>query len=331
MANVSSAMPMCAEVLEGTLGTSTVSLVTTGIGHDRAAACMVDVLSHYDAKGETLVDIMYMGTSGFTPKMGGFYDLSADPTCRSQPSTAASDLIGIGDVCISPYTLLLNCGFCKWNETSVGECSRPDCTRHSDSSVFGKCDFATQDLTLSNSVLRTAGNVTFAERTTALENFVESYWSSMWSGLHLPTDARPSRYPRVLGHTQCAEAAAYDLWTGTPDDYRCRTYTADLISSATGKPTTPSDVVCVSAMEGPGWVSVLMQRAEKQGKHIPFVNIRGNSDYAIEPLSAVSPGVLVTNTTYLTPEQQQQFVKEGYLYAIASASRIILAHYGVSA
>eukprot|EP01061_Rhynchopus_euleeides_P037889 TRINITY_DN651_c0_g1_i2.p1 TRINITY_DN651_c0_g1~~TRINITY_DN651_c0_g1_i2.p1 ORF type:complete len:387 (+),score=149.23 TRINITY_DN651_c0_g1_i2:165-1163(+) len=329
MANVSSAMPMCAEVLEGTLGTSTVSLVTTGIGHDSAAACMVDVLSHYDAKGETLVNIMYMGTSGWSPRVGGLFNPDTDEMCtEDRPVTSANELIGIGDVCISPMTFLFNCGFCNWNEKTVGECSTPQCTKSADSSVFGQCQFIPSDNSLADSLMKTAANVTFDARDAQLAGYLETYWDAMWTGLAMPLAPRPKTTPTVYDYTKCAEAASYNLWSGIPYDFRCRSVLSGMVEKQTGKPTASSDVVCVSAMEGPGWVSVLMQRAEKQGKHIPFVNIRAASNYDVWPVTREGTTIL-RNDSWLTSEQKEQFTVDGYRYAIKSASRIVLAHYGV--
>ena len=327
--NVSTKAPMCAEAVEGVLGGHVVALITTGIGHDNAASCMVDILSLYDSKGDTIEDIMYLGTSGWTPRRGGFYDPPTDPTC-SEDRSGNPELIGIGDVCISPFTFLQNCGFCVWNEDTVGECSAPECTRHNDSTVFGRCSYATDNRDFADSVMKTAQAVSFDARPTKLNDYLEVYWSSMWGGLGLPTSPRPAATPNVYDYHTCAESASYDLWSGIPYDYRCRKTLSTIISSATNKDVSTKDVICVSAMEGPGWVSVLTKRAEKTGKAIPFVNIRAASNYDVWPVSRGPSDTLIRNQTWLPASKTEDFTIQGYKYAISTASKVVLQHFGVS-
>ena len=59
---------MCAESLRGLLFGHPVLLVTTGIGHDRAALCLSGILDYY---GPYVKEIMFIGTGGFSPAAGG--------------------------------------------------------------------------------------------------------------------------------------------------------------------------------------------------------------------------------------------------------------------
>eukprot|EP00754_Rhynchopus_humris_P008305 Rhum_TRINITY_DN13711_c0_g1::Rhum_TRINITY_DN13711_c0_g1_i3::g.63292::m.63292 len=112
----------------------------------------------------------------------------------------------------------------------------------------------------------------------------------------------------------------------------------------------------------PQTVSVLMKKATKTGKAIPFVNVRAASNYAITPLYKNGDGVLLRNDSWITASKMEtrslrtvgtrrapqlapgsegarkkectattmeNFTKEGYQYAIGVASKIVLAHYGL--
>ena len=326
--NTTTAMPMCAEVIEGRLGVSSVSLVTTGIGHDNSASCMVDVIRHYENINDTLTTIMYMGTSGFTPRIGGFFNPKEDTTCTNLPISTTEQLVGIGDVCVSPLTFIQACGFCNWNGKTEGECSYPECTRHNDTTVFGQCDFGVEDTGFADAVAETARGVKFPGRSGELQEYIDEFWASMWSGMGMRAGLLPATQPKVFDKTRCGEGAGYNLWAGTPEDYQCRLYLADLITKQTGTPTAANEVVCVGAMEGPGWISVLSKKASKTGVAIPYVNIRANSDYSIFPVTRGPNNILLTNTTWTSPERQVNFTKEGYKYAITVGSQIVLSHFG---
>ena len=58
----------CEKVLHGQLFGSDVMLVTTGIGHDRAALCLRSLLQRYH---DITKEIMFLGTGGFSPARGG--------------------------------------------------------------------------------------------------------------------------------------------------------------------------------------------------------------------------------------------------------------------
>jgi hypothetical protein len=58
----------CEEVLHGSLFGLQVMLVTTGIGHDRAALCLRSLLQMYHPVTK---EIMFLGTGGFSPARGG--------------------------------------------------------------------------------------------------------------------------------------------------------------------------------------------------------------------------------------------------------------------
>ena len=328
--NISRDLDQCAAVVEGTLGPrqTPISLITTGIGHDNAASCMVDVLRWYEHRGVAVLDVIYMGTSGWTPRVGGWFDPVADPTC-SAPKVATTGLVGIGDTCISPMTFLLNCGFCTWTDGTLGECAAPACTKHDDSSVFGQCSFYKAEKALADSLYKLATSLTYQPRGPVLHGYVDQYWRAVWNGLNESQAPRPQNTPVLYDYTVCSETATYDLWSGTPKDYQCRLYLSQMITKATGKITKPDEVLCVAAMEGPGWVSVLMKKATKTGKAIPFVNVRAASNYAITPLYKNGEGVLLRNDSWITASKMENFTKEGYQYAIGVASKIVLAHYGL--
>ncbi|KAJ9468743.1 hypothetical protein DIPPA_34650 [Diplonema papillatum] len=319
--NVTQSVMFCAEVIEGQLSGQAMVLVTTGIGHDSAGICMASLLAYYD-NTTGISSVVYMGTSGWSPRVGGFFDPAADPACETLPATVEDNLIGVGDVCVSPVSFLYNCGFCNWNDASNGECAAPKCTGRNQSSVFGVCEFYTGDLTLTQELLAAANQTDFGPRPAALRNYSTLYWEAVWNGLEVISTAQPPALPRVYDQTQCGEAAGYNIWKGLPQEYRCRASLSEVITNGFGVPVAPGETVCVSAMEGPGWMRVLLGWKTK----VPFVGVRAASNYNMWPLKKGNATVLA-NTAFLSQADQDEFSKLGYQYAIQSSSAVVLTYF----
>ncbi|CUE71652.1 phosphorylase, putative [Bodo saltans] len=112
-------------------------LVTTGIGALNAALCTTALLRLPSLQ---FLEIIFTGTSGFSPVLGGF-EPTAPGGCHSQylPTTVA-----IGSVCVTSTAYDGSCGECISNPYADGnnlpnECSRPNCANHTSTSLFGKC------------------------------------------------------------------------------------------------------------------------------------------------------------------------------------------------
>eukprot|EP01064_Diplonema_japonicum_P023751 TRINITY_DN34169_c0_g1_i1.p1 TRINITY_DN34169_c0_g1~~TRINITY_DN34169_c0_g1_i1.p1 ORF type:complete len:380 (+),score=43.63 TRINITY_DN34169_c0_g1_i1:48-1187(+) len=326
-ANISTALPYCAEAVEGLVSTVPVSLVTTGIGHDAASGCMISVIGYYKARNVEIKDVIYIGTSGWSPKVGGMFNPETDPECKAPVVPDASQLVNVGDVCISPVSFLLNCGFCEWNEGfEGGQCASPACASHDQSTVFGQCDFYTPDTQLSDQLIAASKQVRFPAMNNKLSGYVGKYWAATWQGLGISSSSTPTPTPTIHDYNSCGEAASYNLWKGLPKDFQCRKYLANILSKMHGKAVTPSEVTCVSAMEGPGWMRWLLKEAT-QGGNIPFVGLRGASNYDSWPLVRAADGKMTTDNNWLPGNGTEDFTLEGYHYAIRTTTSIVLQHF----
>eukprot|EP01064_Diplonema_japonicum_P037797 TRINITY_DN8976_c0_g1_i3.p1 TRINITY_DN8976_c0_g1~~TRINITY_DN8976_c0_g1_i3.p1 ORF type:complete len:371 (+),score=70.57 TRINITY_DN8976_c0_g1_i3:1667-2779(+) len=324
--NITSELPLCALAMEGQLKGKDMVLVTTGIGTNNAALCSVSVVNYYKGK-EKLTDAIYLGTSGWTPKNGGFFNPEKDPVCSAPQQPAAEQLNNIGDVCISSASFQLRCGFCQWDDFANAECTAPQCSGRDSEDVFGKCTFVSPTNTISEKLIAASQEAQYQPRNAKLSAYIQKYWTDMWRGLGVPP-VYPPTTPRVHGFSRCAEAADYNLWTGMPQDFLCRKYLASVISNATGVATSPEEVTCVSAMEGPGWMQALLEEAN--GSPIPFANIRGNSDYDFWPLMRDESRLLM-NLSWVDDAAKNDFITEGYMYAVGTMSSIVLKYYELRA
>ena len=304
----------CDRIIHGTLQGQPVLLVTTGIGHDHASVCMSDLLRAFD---HSLKDIFFLGTAGFSPRRGGILDPDA---CDEPIGGGASDdaLVTIGDVCVSPFATNWDCQRCVWSsEPSSGTvCRRPLCSVHGREDLFGElvCTFwgGAASTALADEVIAASESVEMPPFPAALAKHVRAYWDAMSRGtgrdytsaLHrtgsrdrdasrdATVDGGSDLRNRVYGYSMCSEATSNTFWSGAPYDYLAREYVASLTNLGIRKLGLPStrnltalDTIAVSAMEGTGWMSVLMMREMyKRGVSIPFVNLRGAADYTHAPV-----------------------------------------------
>jgi hypothetical protein len=121
----------CQEVLHGGLFGQPVMLVTTGIGHDRAALCLRSILTYYH---KSIKEIMFLGTGGFSPARGGVVN---SDDCGSATPAASIDMVPLGSACVSPLTTNWDCQKCTWPAEVESACLPPVCTLHGRSDLFG--------------------------------------------------------------------------------------------------------------------------------------------------------------------------------------------------
>jgi hypothetical protein len=129
----------CEEVLHGTLFGSQIMLVTTGIGHDRAALCLRSLLQQYH---RITREIMFLGTGGFSPARGGI--LNSDD-CDAASPAATTEIVPLGSVCVSPMTTLWDCHKCVWPAEVNSACVAAPCSLHGRADLFGDwgCEYYT--------------------------------------------------------------------------------------------------------------------------------------------------------------------------------------------
>ena len=338
--NITESFPYCALAVEGQIYGMNMTLITTGIGHDNSAACMENVVSYY--KGvHGIKDVVYLGTSGFSPVIGGiFKSENFTAGCSAGSSRKVIDIkpSRIGDVCISPISLLNGCGFCESNDkTFNGECTSLKCTGRDQSDVFGKCSFSpkqqSSSFDLANSFIAASQQSVFPNRPDHIEQYADSYWGQVLQGLGIKGNLPINLQPTIYNYTMCAEAAEYDLWTGQPKDQLCRKHVSSVINGALDGQSTPDDVTCVSALEGPGWMKILLNEAATGGS-IPFTGIRANSDYDFWPMVRdPASGVLVSNDSWCPSSvgTLNDFMVQGYRHAINIATTIVLKRFEMEA
>eukprot|EP01012_Entosiphon_sulcatum_P011842 TRINITY_DN17336_c0_g1_i1.p1 TRINITY_DN17336_c0_g1~~TRINITY_DN17336_c0_g1_i1.p1 ORF type:complete len:400 (-),score=85.74 TRINITY_DN17336_c0_g1_i1:111-1232(-) len=321
LVNITTQLPFCVEAFSGSLYGAPALLVTTGIGHDHATMCMVNVLqAFHDPPNTTLKEVIYLGTSGWSPRPGGV--LTA-PGCTPQgPDTTLP-----GDVCVSAATTNWDCHMCTWNISAPPTvCQLPPCHGHFQDDVFGGCSFV-GNTDLATEVVTSSKSAVLPPVDDVLGGFVGKYWDMMSTGTGLQYQVRHT--PQVYDFRQCAEAGSYTFWSSLPYEMLCREYLSHIISTKILKHSTPQQmpVVCVAAMEAPGWMAVLLRAAQARNEApIPFVNVRGASNYAHRPLTKVNNN-WIEEMEWITPDEDLNLTIEGYRFAVRTSSEIVLSLY----
>eukprot|EP01012_Entosiphon_sulcatum_P025665 TRINITY_DN31008_c0_g1_i1.p1 TRINITY_DN31008_c0_g1~~TRINITY_DN31008_c0_g1_i1.p1 ORF type:complete len:378 (+),score=40.13 TRINITY_DN31008_c0_g1_i1:156-1136(+) len=317
--NIAPQLPFCVDAYTGNLFGRPALLVTTGIGHDNSTMCMLNVLQVFHIPPQsTIREVVFLGTSGWSSRPGGI--LTA-PGCTAQ----GPDTIIPGDICVSAATTNWDCQQCTWNSSvSPDVCQYPSCSGHFETAHFnGGCN-SWGDTTLAAEVVHAAKAANLPTVNDVLRGLVSKYWDSMSRGTGVQYQTRNA--PQVFDYHQCAEAGSYTYWLGLPYEMSCRQYTAAAIAASVPRNEPQKPVICVSAMEAPGWMSVLVRAAQARGQKIPFVNVRSASDYAHRPLYQ-SNGLWVEDGSWITPGEAMNMTIEGYHYAVRTSSEIVLSLY----
>eukprot|EP00996_Jenningsia_fusiforme_P001021 NODE_1931_length_1353_cov_37.301380_g1749_i0.p1 GENE.NODE_1931_length_1353_cov_37.301380_g1749_i0~~NODE_1931_length_1353_cov_37.301380_g1749_i0.p1 ORF type:complete len:378 (+),score=62.85 NODE_1931_length_1353_cov_37.301380_g1749_i0:87-1220(+) len=301
--NVSGHFPFCSSAIEGYLYGQPVAVLTTGIGHDHSAMCMVNALTNFGGK---IREVLYMGTSGWTPIPDGVLT----PDCKR---TQRTDINQPGDLCVSAASTNWACHFAPWTpQLNASACHRPNVYGHDRSDIFGQCSFAGSTL-LAEEVQEAARDasspVSWPVMSAALQILTNRYWTAMGG-----PDPTVRHAPRILGPSQCLEASSYALWSGVPGDILCREYTRNVIQGSDA-------VTCVAAMEAVGWMEAIA-RAPAHFRP-PFANIRGLSNYDHQALVEKPDGIWA-EVQWGSSEEEETFTKLGYAHAIKTSNTIVL-------
>jgi hypothetical protein len=351
-------LTLAPQYLPPTGGTINVVLVTTGIGETTSTLCTTQVL-HYLSTSARSVDppfqavaphihnallksvtgpnnlhtvfpmAMYLGTSGWTPSVGSLEPLEAQGC--SVNARAPITPISIGSVCVSPMAFSLRCGF--WvddigQDSKGGECTSLPTPQHSNKNIFGRChrESPAGGKDIVKLVLAAQGGNQWIDEIPATEGVrqaMQSFWTNHQVGpVAAPhTGSKPwDQTPYIF--TQCAESTDHAIFVGAKDDTVCRRRVAELMGPF-GVPGHQDAPVCVSAMEGFGYFQAMSQTA------IPSINVRGASNYDMYPLYAQkNTEFWKQNVSYVSPDQHDQFSKDGYQYAIHTTNHVILKTLG---
>ncbi|KAK9866626.1 hypothetical protein WJX84_004816 [Apatococcus fuscideae] len=284
----------CAIRTFGTIFGQPVALIATGIGEVKAAICTSEVLQC----GDYINDIIFSGTAGFTPQVGG----AVDPSDCTMPNTMGAPA-KIGDLCITPFAVNWNCREGSFKEACAAfpnQCGAPGYDLGPDEAgLYGQCLFTTfnqADLTLSDELISAAQappaanelGVAYATPASYLTSYQSTYWTMQSNASGTNFTASPTlttTMPNVFDYTVCAETDSQYFWTSLPWDYLGRSYIAMTINEALNMTSDASSVLGVSAEEGVGFLAALYKYAGMtNGRAIPHTMIRSASDYTYLPV-----------------------------------------------
>lgn len=318
-------VPSCVSAFIGYATTAkntsvTIVIATTGIGAVNAALCTAELLQNPDV---TFTQMVFVGTSGMSPVVGGFDPIV--PGGCSEMNTPTT--VAVGSVCVASAALDMSCGMCISNpiggENNLpNECSRPNCKNHTSESLFGPCS--------QSSPAQLANVITEVNRGFAfpVQPEVVASGTTLWWGAHQAVDAatrmNPPRTPTIFGN--CVEADAHQIWVGSPLDYLCREYTAELL----GAPHSSENVVCTVAMESTGFLAAV--KRSSSGGALPEVAIvRAAANWDMYPLANAGGSAANTttlrwaqNTSYVNENVHLAFVKASYRYAVQTSNDVVL-------
>jgi len=288
-------------------------VVYSGIGEVDAALCMYSVLS------EIKVNLsMSVGTAGQSSVMGGFMPQSGhmdstktirDEGCQPLTNATATPL-ALGSVCIASGNFNLFCSVCHpGNFSAENQCQRPNCAHGGDVSLSGVCNFKYQ----SDFVKRVSAAASQAILP-PMGKQLELLSGNWWKADEAFGETKQPTMPRVIDNCGTAESANL-IGSGLPLDIFCR----DIVSKVLGIPVR--DAVCYAAMEGGGFARAAQQVAPE----MPYLAIRGGSNYDRFPLQNKNGEQWVAKIEYTSPEEMAALTREGYHFAIETTNAVVLA------
>jgi hypothetical protein len=281
-------------------------LVTSGIGSVNAALCTQSLIDRASSLQLVLSNMIYVGTSGFSPIVGGF-----NPTLPGGCSPVQNaSLVSIGSVCVASAALDQTCGMCVSDATQpANECQRPNCHNHSSASLFGRCAYRGSE-ELQKLVMDANKGVQPAPMPETLAAGAGAWWAAE-EGIIF--NGAPPTVPTIMSN--CVESDSREIWVGAADDYLCREYSAELLG------TVVENVACVSAMEAVGFLRVLH---EHKGR-FPAAVIRGAANYDRYPLYKLYPHERwAQNTSYVSAADHGALIQAGYRYSILTTNNALL-------
>lgn len=318
---------LCASRSYGTLVGEPVILVATGIGPTAAAICLAELLQC----ATRIKEVLYSGTAGWTPQVGGV--INSDACGAAQSNGALDTLARIGDVCVSPFSMNWNCKLADYSQQTVGApnlCSLPQETDHPDESfLYGECVFTTPDkgsMALTN---RVHGAATSANgissrpmRDSNVISYESAYFQAMGRGTGVTYQYSSTAPATVWDYKTCMEVDSQFFYSGPPYDEIARVYIQDYLSQGLNMTISKKEVLVVSAMEAVGVMELLTKfNSKPQNPKIPYVMVRGNSDYLYAPLQKLANG-----TWGYEPNPPVANFTVGYAYAIATTSNVVMQY-----
>ncbi|KAJ3344216.1 hypothetical protein HDU93_000006 [Gonapodya sp. JEL0774] len=332
-----------------------VIIAGTGIGPLAATTCVLDFMNNC---GIYVKQVIYSGTSGWSASVGG---IISNGTCDKGLPNPNIKPTRIGDVCVATNAINWDCRLASFNQTAGGypdQCAVPkESSTIDESFLFGKCfwnnftkahtDFADDIVSAAKSV----GTSSFPKRSNFTVAHETEWWTLQNEALNTTlVTVKEDDKPTVWDYKTCVESDSqvilqttdtfpeiveshvyhvnFKVWSGAPWDTLTRQYTAQILQGAVPSVSpnaTEGDAIVVSAMEAIGLAAAMTSYAKladgKARPPIPFVYVRGNSDYVHQPV--------IYNATAKIWQQNGEVEDDfahGYAYAIASYSTVVLSY-----
>ena len=293
-------LPFCQSAYFGTLPGAAdkpvpAVLVTTGIGSDNAALCTQSLLERAASLELVISNLIFVGTSGFSPVIGGFNPILPGG-CSAVQNVS---LVSLGSVCVTNAAFDQTCGMCVSDATEeANECKRPNCHNHSSVSLFGQCSYSGSS-ELQQTIMDANEGIKLQSMPAVLVAGTNKWWSAEESTIF---NSAPPTTPTITSN--CVEADSREIWVGAANDG-----------------TEVENVGCVSAMEAVGFLRVLH---EHKGRFRGAV-IRGAANYDRYPLYRLLPHeVWAQNTSYVSSAEHGALVQAGYRYSILTTNAVLL-------
>ncbi|XP_024385844.1 uncharacterized protein [Physcomitrium patens] len=316
---------LCPRVTVGKLMGQPTIVATSGIGPTTAALCAIDLAK---CLGSRFKELIYVGTSGWSAAVGGI--LNPDNCEKANPTHKITRL---GDVCVTPMSMNWNCKLADWIGQAKGYpdlCFSPEEINGPTAAyLYGDCIFDTHtagSLALADEIL--AASITSSSirqaplRNTFLQEYEQEYFAYISASTNRTYNLNSKKTPTVYDYRQCVEVDSQFFYSGVPWEITARNYTALTINQAFNSSVTPKDVVAVSAMEAVGVAQAIdaYNALNATKSKIPYVFVRGNSDWLHQPVTKSANGTW----THVSPELPTVFT-DGYRYAIATTSNVVLS------
>lgn len=155
-----------------------------------------------------------------------------------------------------------------------------------------------------------------------MQEYEQEYFAYISASTNRTYNLNSKKTPTVYDYRQCVEVDSQFFYSGVPWEITARNYTALTINQAFNSSVTPKDVVAVSAMEAVGVAQAIdaYNALNATKSKIPYVFVRGNSDWLHQPVTKSANGTW----THVSPELPTVFT-DGYRYAIATTSNVVLS------
>ncbi|KAK9795222.1 hypothetical protein WJX73_004907 [Symbiochloris irregularis] len=290
--NSTAGSTVCPTKYGATLLGQPVVIVASGEGQLNAALCLTELLrcSAY------IKEVIWSGTAGASSQIGGAI---TPPACVAENHQT----VGLGDVCVSPFSLAWECFEASWSDACKGfpdVCSAPDYDYgpEATNADYGDCVYNRFDdasLELADEIVAAARDpnsyASMPRRGPTTQQYMSEYFGNMSAGTGLSYSPNAADAAQVFDYTVCMETTSLYYWTGVPWDYLARLFEAQAVNQALGLNQTAEDMIAVTAEEATGISAAMYHYRQINGSaDIPFVIIRGFSDYTYPPLTQTANG-----------------------------------------